>query len=125
MVERQGKTVMKHVISSGTRSLISQIERTVKKESQIYSDQLRAYTSLKKLGYLYGKVNHHLGEYVKGDVHTNTIEGVWSQLKRGIDGIYHHVSPNISKDTAMNMATAKIPVAPTPLWQVMLQDSLR
>jgi ISXO2-like transposase domain len=38
-------------------------------------------------------VNHSIGEYVRGDVHTNTIEGYFSILKRGINGVYHHVSP--------------------------------
>ena len=38
-------------------------------------------------------VNHSIGEYVRGDAHTNTIEGYFSILKRGITGTYHHVSP--------------------------------
>ena len=38
-------------------------------------------------------VNHGIEEYVRGDVHTNTIEGYFSILKRGINGVYHHVSP--------------------------------
>ena len=38
-------------------------------------------------------VNHSISEYVRGDVHTNTIEGYLSILKRGITGTYHHVSP--------------------------------
>jgi ISXO2-like transposase domain len=38
-------------------------------------------------------INHSIGEYVRGDVHTNTIEGYFSILKRGIIGTYHHVSP--------------------------------
>ena len=37
-------------------------------------------------------VNHSIGEYVRGDAHTNTIEGYFSILKRGITGVYHHVS---------------------------------
>ncbi len=37
-------------------------------------------------------VNHGQEEYVRGAFHTNTIEGYWSFLKRGIYGIYHHVS---------------------------------
>jgi len=37
-------------------------------------------------------VTHSIGEYSVGDRHTNTIEGAWSLLKRGIMGIYHHVS---------------------------------
>ena len=38
-------------------------------------------------------VNHSIGEYVRGDVHTNTIESYFSIMKRGITGVYHHVSP--------------------------------
>jgi len=37
-------------------------------------------------------INHSADEYVRGDVHTNTIEGYFSILKRGITGTYHHVS---------------------------------
>jgi hypothetical protein len=37
-------------------------------------------------------VNHNMGEYVRGDAHTNTIEGYFSILKRGTIGTYHHVS---------------------------------
>jgi hypothetical protein len=47
------------------------------------------------LGRLFEKhesVNHSIGEYVRGDAHTNTIEGYFSILKRGIHGVYHHVS---------------------------------
>jgi hypothetical protein len=49
----------------------------------------------KKIGsefILHGSVNHSIGEYVRGDIHTNTIEGYFSILKRGINGVYHHVS---------------------------------
>jgi hypothetical protein len=37
--------------------------------------------------------NHEAGEYVRGDVHSNTVEGYFSILKRGIIGTFHHVSP--------------------------------
>jgi hypothetical protein len=36
-------------------------------------------------------VKHSIQEYVRGDVHTNTVEGFFSLLKRGINGVYHHV----------------------------------
>jgi len=39
-------------------------------------------------------VNHEVGEYVRGDAHTNTVEGFFSILKRGIIGTFHHVSPH-------------------------------
>jgi hypothetical protein len=40
----------------------------------------------------HGMVNHSIGEYVRGDIHTNTVEGYFSIFKRGIHGVYHHVS---------------------------------
>src|SRR6202035_1968015 len=40
----------------------------------------------------HGSVNHSAGEYVRGDIHTNTIEGYFSIMKRAIYGTYHHVS---------------------------------
>jgi len=58
----------------------------------VYTDE--GATS-KGLGRLYEKhesVNHSIGEYVRGDVHTNTIESYFSILKRGINGTFHHVS---------------------------------
>src|SRR4051794_2240508 len=47
------------------------------------------------LGPIFAKhetVNHSIGEYVRGDAHTNTVEGYFSIFKRGIYGVYHHVS---------------------------------
>jgi hypothetical protein len=38
-------------------------------------------------------VSHGIGEYVRGDIHTNTIENYFSILKRGLTGVYQHVSP--------------------------------
>jgi hypothetical protein len=40
----------------------------------------------------HGFVNHSIGEYVRGDIHTNTIEGYFSIFKRGVYGTFHHVS---------------------------------
>ena len=43
-------------------------------------------------GYKHHRVNHASKVYVMGDIHTNTIEGFWSLVKRGIGGVYHQVS---------------------------------
>jgi hypothetical protein len=56
-------------------------------------DELAVYRYAPRFGYKHRKVNHGSKEYVRGDVHTNTIEGFWSQLKRSINGTHHSVSP--------------------------------
>jgi ISXO2-like transposase domain len=73
----------------------------VKKEPPALQAQIHAATTVYSDGggarvgaefAQHGTVNHSIGEYVRGDVHTNTIEGYFSILKRGITGDYHHVS---------------------------------
>ena len=56
------------------------------------SDEFMMYRSLPKMGFIHEAVNHGKKEYARGAVHTNTIEGFWSQLKRSIGGTYHAVS---------------------------------
>ena len=59
------------------------------------TDDAMAYKTLSD-AYLHDVVLHSYHQYVKGknhEIHTNSIEGFWSLLKRGILGIYHHVSP--------------------------------
>jgi transposase len=58
----------------------------------VHSDESRIYTRVKRQ-FDHEFVNHSKLEYVRADVHTNTIEGFWGQLKRSIDGTYHCVSP--------------------------------
>ena len=57
-----------------------------------YTDEYKVYDSLNREGYQHDRVHHAEEIYVAGDVHTNTIEGFWSLLKRGIGGVYHSVS---------------------------------
>ncbi|HEY4964301.1 MAG TPA: IS1595 family transposase [Candidatus Saccharimonadales bacterium] len=93
MVERGGKVKASHVRSAGARVLLPRLQESIANGATIYSDQARVYSTLKRLGYLHDSVNHSIGEYGRGVVHTNTIEGFWGQLKRSIDGTYHCVSP--------------------------------
>jgi transposase-like protein len=93
MVERGGSVKAAHVISAGARVLLPRLQDSIAAGTTIYSDQARVYKTLKRLGYLHDSVNHSHGEYGRGLVHTNTIEGFWGQLKRSIDGTYHCVSP--------------------------------
>ena len=73
-------------------SLAPIIEYHVQAGATVYTDELKSYTDLTKRGYQHSRVNHSERVYVSGDVHTNTMEGFWSLVKRGIDGVYHSVS---------------------------------
>lgn len=90
MVERGGHAKVRHVQSSGTRSLLPQIQKNVIPETQIYSDQWGAYKTLPKLGYKHDSINHKI-KYVKNNIHTQNVENLWSHIKRGITGVYRHV----------------------------------
>jgi transposase-like protein len=64
----------------------------VAKGTKVSTDQAGQYKPLKRLGYQHARVNHAIEEWVRGDVHTNTIEGFWSHLKRGIKSTHAAVS---------------------------------
>ena len=68
------------------------IKERVMPNSMVYTDEFRVYDRLKSHGYHHKRVHHASKVWVIGDAHTNTIEGFWSALKRGINGVYHAVS---------------------------------
>ena len=67
------------------------IHENVDNSTVVMTDEFKGYRTLRR-DYNHETVNHSLGEYVRGNVHTNTIEGYFSLLKRGIMGVFHHVS---------------------------------
>ena len=58
----------------------------------VYTDEFPVYDKLNTQGYKHKRVHHATEVWAIGDAHTNTIEGFWSVLKRGINGVYHAVS---------------------------------
>lgn len=93
LVERNGRVVAKVVDNTKADTLFKWFEKYVEKNSTVYTDEFTSYDNLSNMGYEHDNVNHSGGNYVKGDnVHTNTIESVWSVLKRSIIGTYHSVS---------------------------------
>lgn len=91
MFERNGIITSKPVMNIGMKPIKQIVENTVKQGSELITDEWFGYDDLNK-DYDHRVVNHKSGQYAIGDVHTNTIEGFWSLLKRGIIGIYHNVS---------------------------------
>ncbi len=59
--------------------------------SSLYTDDYRGYSPFKKI-VRHSTVNHSTGEYTRGDIHTNTIEGFWGIFKRSFIGSYHQLS---------------------------------
>ena len=73
-------------------TIIPVIKKRILPESTVYTDEFPPYNRLKKRGYKHERVHHGAKVWVSGNAHTNTIEGFWSLLKRGINGVYHAVS---------------------------------
>jgi transposase-like protein len=92
LVERGGTVRSQHVPEVTAKTLGPIIEAQLHGASFVYTDEGGAMKKAARKYDGHQSVNHSLGEYVRGDVHTNTIEGYFSILKRGINGTYHHVS---------------------------------
>ena len=93
MVERGGDVMTKIVPDIKKKTLFPIIKKNVVQLSRINSDEATTYDSLPKSGYIHNTVKHRQKEYVRGSIHTNSIEGFWSQIKRSIKGTHVHVSP--------------------------------
>jgi transposase-like protein len=94
MVEREGRVRAMVVPDVKAKTLLPKIEANVIKDATVYTDDLPSYDKLESLGFDHKTVAHSQKIYVTGDdIHTNSVEGFWSQLKRSIDGTYHHVTP--------------------------------
>lgn len=91
MIERDGEIIARHVTSRRSEHIMPQIARWIKKGTRIATDSATTYGDL-VWEYRHGVVDHSKKEWVRGDVHTNTIEAFWAALKRGINGTHIWVS---------------------------------
>jgi len=94
VVERTGRgRVFATVATDATKATLQGVaQERILPETIVYTDEHHSYTGLDKMGYEHKRIHHSQGVYVVGDVHTNTIEGFWSLVKRGMGGVYHSVS---------------------------------
>lgn len=92
LVERGGTVRSHHVPAVTAATLRPILKAQVHESTFVMTDEGATDKSIGSDFKRHGMVNHSLGEYVRGDIHTNTIEGYFSILKRGIYGVYHHVS---------------------------------
>ena len=93
LVERGGNVRSFHVPAVNMKTLLPILREQVAQDTAIMSDDFGAYRHLHKEFLSHSVVSHTNGEYVRGRIHTNTIENYFSILKRGLVGTYHHVSP--------------------------------
>ncbi len=90
---QRGGVVRAAVIPVASKSLIrGHVTTNVDRAATVYSDMHPAYEALWEFGYKHGRINHS-ESYVRGSVHTNSIENFWSLLKRSLHGTYVSVDP--------------------------------
>lgn len=93
LVERSGEARSFHVANVTAKTLRPLVVKTVSRKSHLMTDGARFYVRVGAEFAAHSAVDHAGGEYVRGGVHhSNTVENYFSILKRGIVGVYHHVS---------------------------------
>ncbi len=92
MVERGGRVRLRVIPSRRGPGLSRAVRTHVNPSAFIITDDWQAYKPLRGEYLGHGVINHSAGLYVKGDIHTNTIEGFFGNLKTGMRGAYKHVS---------------------------------
>lgn len=92
LIERGGKARSFHVTDTNSGTLVPLIKANVSKSATVMTDAAWAYGSLPLHFARHESVNHQKDEWVRGDAHTNTIEGFFSVFKRGMKGVYQHCS---------------------------------
>jgi len=91
-VERDGDIALQSIEHADSETLLKFIQEHSAEIEAVFTDELPAYKGLEKKGIKHETVNHSADEWVKGNVHTNSVENIWSLLKRSIMGSYHQVS---------------------------------
>jgi transposase-like protein len=91
LVDRESGQVRSfHVDSVSAAELVPIVKANVAKETAIMTDEWSGYFSLGDHFAIHESVSHKADEYVRDDVHTNTVEGYYSIFKRGMKGVYQH-----------------------------------
>ncbi|CCJ08544.1 IS1595 family transposase [Methylocystis sp. SC2] len=92
LVERGGSVRSFHVDKATKESVRAILVTNVRRSTRLHTDESRLYPDVGREFADHATVKHSAKEYVRGDVHTNTIEGYFSVFKRGMKGVYQHCS---------------------------------
>ena len=92
-IERAGRIHLERIPDIRKGTIQDFVKRNISEDAEaIYTDELRSYVGLETDTRRHETVNHKADEWVVGDVHTNSVEGVWSLFKRSIVGSFHKMS---------------------------------
>jgi len=94
IVERKGRVVARVIPDASKASILPVVGEVLQPRTMIYSDESATLAQVRWMGksHKLATVNHSKS-YVDGYAHTNTIDGFWSLVKRGIGGVYYQVGP--------------------------------
>jgi len=90
LVERGGQIRSFHMAQANKINVHDLVSQNVARETALHTDESRLYHGVGPQFERHETVKHSVGEYVRGDVHTNTVENVFSVFKRGMKGTYQH-----------------------------------
>jgi transposase-like protein len=90
LVQRGGKVRSFHVENSDKPTINQIVAANIAQETKLFTDESRIYGDANQLFAAHETVKHSKKEYVRGEVHTNTVEGFFSIFKRGMKGTYQH-----------------------------------
>jgi transposase-like protein len=91
-VERGGRIRAEVVPDSRASTVVPRAQQYILPGSMVFTDEFFAYERLGKTGYTHRRIKHKARIYVEGNVHTQTIDGFFGNMKSGIRGNYHAVS---------------------------------
>jgi transposase-like protein len=109
LVERGGNVRAMPMERIDAASMDRAIRNHLEPGSKLMTDESTVYTDIRVKGHQHfagmerGSVNHSTGEFVRGDVYTNTAEGFISLLKRGIVGTFHHGRQRASREVRLGV----------------------
>jgi hypothetical protein len=89
LVERGGSVRSFHVPVAGQYAVQEIVKKNIARETRLHTDESRLYPGMGE-HYAHETVKHTAGEYARGDVTTNSVEGYFSVFKRGMRGTYQH-----------------------------------
>jgi transposase-like protein len=91
LVERGGSARSFHIDGVRAGDILPIIRANLSREARLMTDEMYSYKYIAEVEKLaHESVKHSKKEYVRGDVHTNTVEGYYSIFKRGMKGVYQH-----------------------------------